>query len=183
MILPLTVLSYAMFRALPLPAIAGALLLSLPAAALAARIAAVPKAKAQVGLVKPLTLQRWADLDFGTLGVTTGGTATVNPVTGQRTVAGGLVLLGGTTSAALYTGAASKQTVVNIRVPKTAVLITRVGGTQTLSVDNFTLDGQDKKALAQQESFSFAVGATITVPAGTVEGLYTGEFDVTVQYP
>ena len=45
------------------------------------------------------------------------------------------------------------------------------------------LQPQDKKALAQAESFTFAVGATITVPAGTVEGLYTGEFDVTVQYP
>ena len=57
------------------------------------------------------------------------------------------------------------------------------GGTETLVVNNFTLDGQDKKALAQQQSFTFAVGATITVPGGTVEGLYTGEFDVTVQYP
>ena len=151
--------------------------------ATAARTAAAPKAQATVGLVRPLTLQRWADLDFATLGVTTGGTATVNPVTGALTITGGLLPLAGTPSPARYAGAASKQTVVIIRVPKTDVLITRVGGTQTLVVNNFTLDGQDKKALAQQQSFAFAVGATITVPAGTIEGLYTGEFDVTVQYP
>ena len=68
-------------------------------------------------------------------------------------------------------------------MPRQAVPITRVGGTETLRVSNFTLDGQDKQTLAQQESFIFAVGAQITVPAGTVEGLYTGEIDVTVQYP
>ncbi len=164
-------------------ALAALAALSLSAAGEAAPIAAAPKAQATVGLVKPLTLQRWADLDFATLGVTTGGTATVDPVTGTMSVTGGLLHLVGTPSPARYAGAASKRTVVNIRIPKTPVLITRVGGTETLSVDNFTLDGQDKKSLAQQESFTFAVGATITVPAGTIEGLYAGEFDVTVQYP
>lgn len=172
-----------MVGAFPKSAIAGLSLLSLSAPAMAAPIIAAPKAQASAGLLRPLTLQRWADLDFATLGVTTGGTATVNPVTGVLSVTGGLLPLAGTPSAARYAGAASKQTVVNIRIPKTPVLITRVGGTETLSVGNFTLDGQDKKALAQQQSFTFAVGATITVPAGTVDGLYTGEFDVTVQYP
>ena len=72
---------------------------------------------------------------------------------------------------------------VNIRIPNQPVLIQRVGGTETLSVSNFTLDGQDKRTLAQAQSFTFAVGAQITVPAGTVDGIYSGEIDVTVQYP
>ena len=165
------------------PALVALAALSLSTAGEAAPAAAAPRAQGQVGVVRPLTLQRWADLDFATLAVTTGGTATVNPLTGAMTVTGGLVHLVGTPSPARYTGAASKQTVVIIRIPKTPVLITRVGGTQTLSVTNFTLDGQDKKSLAQQQSFTFAVGATITVPAGTIEGVYIGEFDVTVQYP
>lgn len=169
-----------LFRPSALVALAA---LSLSTAGEAAPAAAAPRARAQVGLVRPLTLQRRADLDFATLSVTTGGTATVNPLTGRLTVVGGLMFLVGTPSPARYAGAASKQTVVIIRVPKTPVLITRVGGSETLSVDNFTLDGQDKKSLAQQQSFTFAVGATITVPAGTTEGVYTGEFDVTVQYP
>ena len=172
-----------MVRAFSIPVFAGLSLLTLPAAAVAVPVAAAPKAEATVGLVRPLTLQRWADLDFATLGVTTGGTATVNPISGVLSVTGGLLPLAGTPSPARYAGAASKQTVVIIRIPKLPVLITRVGGTETLVVNDFTLDGQDKKALAQQQSFTFAVGATITVPVGTVEGLYTGEFDVTVQYP
>lgn len=134
-------------------------------------------------MLHPLTLVKQADMDFAILGVTTGGTATIDPVTGLMTVAGGLIALGGTPSPARYAGAASRQTVVNIRVPRNSVLLRRVGGTETLSLSNFTLDGQDKKALAQQQSFRFAVGAQITVPAGAIEGLYVGEIDVTVQYP
>ena len=103
-------------------------------------------------------------------------------------------MLNGTSSAALNllgsrsvkgskSSAATKNTVVNIKVPRQAVPITRVGGTETLMVGNFTLDGQDKRTLAQSGSFIFAVGAEITVPVGTVDGLYTGEIDVTIQYP
>jgi hypothetical protein len=172
-----------MFRVALVPALAGILILSLPAAGSAAPVAAAPKARGNALLVKPLTLERIADMDFAMLAVTTGGTATIDPVTGAMTTSGGLIHLGKTPSPARFVGAASKQTVVNIRVPNQPVLIRRVGGTETLSVSNFTLDGQDKKALAQQQSFTFAVGARIAVPAGTVEGLYTGEIEVTVQYP
>lgn len=164
-------------------AAAAVLFLSLPAAGLGAPKAAAPAANGQILIVRPLTLTRIADMDFARLGVTTGGTATINPATGAMSVSAGLISLGGTPSPARYVGAASKQTVVNIRVPKQPVLITRVGGTETLSVSAFTLDGQDKRALAAATSFTFAVGATITVPAGTVEGLYEGQIDVTVQYP
>jgi uncharacterized protein DUF4402 len=159
------------------------LILSLPAAGVAAPVAASPTAKGRMLLVKPLTLTRTADLDFAMLGVTTGGSATIDPVTGVMTVTGGLLRLGGTPSPARYAGAGTKQTVVNIKIPKQPILITRVGGTQTLSVSAFTLDGQDKRTLATQPSFTFAVGATITVPAGTVDGVYVGDLDVTVQYP
>ena len=172
-----------MFREVRFRALLGLFALSLPVAAGAAPVLASPKATAQVTVVHPLSLVSLDDMDFAMLGVTTGGTATINPVTGAMTVTGGLVHLGGTPSPARYVGAALKQTVVNIRVPKAPVLIRRVGGTETLSVSNFTLDGQDKKVLAQQQSFTFAVGAQITVPAGTVEGIYTGDIDVTVQYP
>ena len=80
-------------------------------------------------------------------------------------------------------GAAAKKSVVNIRIPNKPLLIRRVGGTETLSVSNFTLDAPDKRAMAQQTSFTFAVGAQISVPAGAVDGIYVGDLDVTVQYP
>ena len=172
-----------MFRLARFPALLSLVTLSLPAAAGAVPVRASPKAKGQVTLVKPLTLQRVNDMDFAWLGVTTGGTATIDPISGALSVSGGLLRLGGTPSPARYAGAATKNTVVNIRVPRQAVPITRVGGTETLMVGNFTLDGQDKRTLAQSGSFIFAVGAQIIVPAGTLDGLYTGEIDVTIQYP
>jgi hypothetical protein len=172
-----------MSRVVRFTALSSLFALSLSAAGVAAPVSASPKAKGQVTLVKPLTLQRLNDMDFATLGVTTGGTAMIDPISGALSVTGGLVPLGGIPSPARYAGAATKNTVVNIRVPKQPILITRVGGTETLSVSNFTLDGQDKRTLAQSGSFTFAVGAQITVPAGTLDGVYTGEIDVTIQYP
>ena len=166
-----------------LPAAVAVLLMPLATAGWAAPRSAVPAAKGTAQITRPLTLTKTADMDFATLGVTTGGTAIINPLNGQMTTSGGLVYLGGTASPARYIGAASKQTVVNIRVPKQPVTITRIGGTETLTLTNFTLDGQDKRTLASQTSYTFAVGATLTVPAGTVEGVYTGTLDVTVQYP
>src|SRR5436190_5435740 len=139
-----------MFRVARIPAALSLILLSLPQAAGAASVQASPTATGQALIIKPLTLVRVADMDFATLGVTTGGTATIDPVSGAMTVTGGLSRLGGTPSPARYAGAASKQTVVNIRVPNQPVLIKRVGGTETLSVSSFTLDGQNKRVLAQQ---------------------------------
>jgi hypothetical protein len=164
-------------------ALAGLTLMSLPAAGRTAPVMATPKAEASVLLIKPLSLVRVNDMDFATLGVTTGGTATIDPIGGAMTVSGGLVHLNGTPSPARYAGSALKKSVVNIRVPKQPVLIRRVGGTETLSVSNFTLDGQDKRDLADAAYFIFAVGARITIPAGSVEGIYSGDIDVTVQYP
>jgi hypothetical protein len=166
-----------------IPALISLLSLLLPQAAAAAPVLPAPKATSDVVIVHPLSLVRIADMDFATLGVTTGGTATIDPVTGTMAVSGGLQHLNGTPSPARYVGAALKKSVVNIKIPTKPLLIRRVGGTETLKVSNFTLDGQDKKTLAQQTSFTFAVGAQIAVPAGTVEGIYVGDLDVTVQYP
>lgn len=164
-------------------ALFGLIMMLLPAAGNAAPVVASPKAQAQLLLVKPLSLVKLDDMDFATLGVTTGGTATIDPIGGTMSVSGGLVHLAGAPSPARYAGAAAKRTVVNIRVPKQPILIQRIGGTETLSVGNFTLDGQDKRNLADATYFTFAVGAQITIPANTVAGIYTGDIDVTVQYP
>jgi hypothetical protein len=72
---------------------------------------------------------------------------------------------------------------VNIKIPNNSVTLKRVGGTETMTVSNFTLQGQSKRTLAKAQSFTFRVGGTLNVAANQVEGVYTGTFDVTVQYP
>lgn len=150
---------------------------------MAAPIASPSPPTAQVALMRPLTLTKLADLDFGNLGVTTAGTAVINPVTNSLAVTGGVIRLGGTPHAARFAGATSSSAVVNIKIPTRTVLLTRIGGTQTIAVDSFTLDGQSKRTMAQAGVFEFAVGATLRPAANQMEGVYTGTFDVTIQYP
>jgi hypothetical protein len=150
-----------------------------------AAIAASPRVtgSATVDLLSPLTIQKLQDLDFGTVAVTGAGTAVVDPVANSISTTGGLMAAGGTPHAALFRGAASQNSVVNIKLPKQPITLTRVGGTQTVTVSNFTLDGPTKRQMAQATTFDIRVGATLTVPAGQVAGQYIGTFDVTAQYP
>ena len=59
----------------------------------------------------------------------------------------------------------------------------RVGGNETILLNAFTLDGQSKQTMAEAGVFDFKVGATLRPSAGQADGLYTGTFDVTIQYP
>jgi hypothetical protein len=152
-----------------------------PASARAAE--AVPAGKAHAAILHPLTLILKSDLDFGTIATTSAGTVVIEPVANVMTTTGGVVPLGGVPTAATFIGAAGSASVVIIRIPKTPILITRVGGTETMSVRDFTLQGQNKRTLAKQESFEFRVGATLDVGAAQLGGSYVGTFDVTVQYP
>lgn len=163
-------------------------LLLLPIAALlspsmAEAAPASASSTATVDVLSPLTLQKMADLDFGTVAETAAGTAIIDPVANTISTTGGLVAAGGTAHAARFRGAAAKNSVVNIKLPKQPVTLTRVGGAETVTVSNFTLDGPTKRVMAQSTTFDVLVGATLTVPAGQVVGVYTGTFDVTAQYP
>lgn len=157
--------------------------LAIATPAVAGPIAAASKPRATAALIYPLTVITKNDMDFGYLAVTTAGTAVIDPNTGALTRTGGVTAIGGTPRPATFIGAARSASVVNLRVPNQPITITRVGGTETMQVRDFTLQGQDKRTLARMESFEFNVGATLVVGANQREGLYTGTFDVIVQYP
>lgn len=154
------------------------------APARAAPVAADQNASASIALLHPLELIKREDLDFGYVGVgTTGGTVVINPNTGAITRTGGAFLLGGTPHPAMFTGAAGSSSVVIIRIPKQPITLTRVTGTETMTVSNFTLEGLDKRQAARNVSFDFRVGGTLNVGANQREGVYVGTFEVSVQYP
>jgi hypothetical protein len=154
-----------------------------PAASIAAPISPPTKPAGQATLMKPLTLTKIADMDFGNLAVTASGTAVIDAVTDTMTTTGGVVRAGGSPHAAIFRGATQSSAVVNIKIPNGGVNLTRVGGTETILLNAFTLDGQSKRTMAQAGVFDFKVGATLRPAAGQVEGVYTGTFDVTIQYP
>lgn len=161
--------------------IAAALSLVAPAAASAAPVS--KSAAGSVALLSPLSVLKRTDLDFGTLVVTGAGTAVLDPVTGARTATGGVVPAGTAAHAATFTGTGNRNSVVNIRLPKAPITVTRVGGTQTMTVSNWTLDGNTNRKVPPSQTFNFAVGATLNVGANQTPGTYTGTFAVTIQYP
>jgi hypothetical protein len=160
-----------------------ALCLGAPAQA-AAPVGAATPAQAQAAMLFPLEIITNRDLDFGYLAApTAAGTAVIDPETDTITSTGGVQLLGGSPHAAMFTGAAKSTSVVIIRIPKQPVTLTRVGGTETMTVSNWTLQGLDKRAAAARVAFDFRVGATLNVNANQAEGTYVGTFDVSIQYP
>ena len=166
-----------------LPLLPLALALLAPAAAIAAPVSPPANPAARASLLKPLTLTKLSDMDFGNLGITANGTAVINPVTDTMTTTGGVLRLGGTPRAATFRGVAQGGAVVIIRIPNGGVSLTRVGGTETILLNNFTLDGQSKRSMAQAGILDFKIGATLRPTAGQVEGVYAGTFEVTIQYP
>jgi hypothetical protein len=162
--------------------LAATLALCVPAAATAApRTAAAP---ANALIILPVTVVKTRDMDFGALAVgATAGTAVLEPNADVLTTTAGVTAIGGGPHCAEFAGAAQSSSVVNIKVPNKPAILTRVGGTQTMTLDNFTLQGQNKRTLAKAQSFKFRVGGTLNVGANQALGVYVGTFDVTVQYP
>lgn len=146
----------------------------------AAPVAAPTPATAKVDINRPAAIRLLNDLNFGNLTVTTAGTATMSP-TDVLTTAGGVVSVGGNPYSALFEAVAPIKTVVHIRVPKSSIQIIRVGGTETMTVDQFTISG-DKKNVVAKELFTFSVGGRLRVNANQAQGLYVGTFEVEVQY-
>ena len=163
-----------------LAAAAALALLVSPAAATAAPVQASTTGKAAV--LKSLSVLKITDLDFGGLVVSSAGTAAINPVSGALTTTGSLVPIG-TAHPATFTATGSRNSVVNIRLPNSAITLTRVGGGGTMTVSNWTLDGKPNRKIPLNNAFNFSVGATLNVGAAQPDGTYTGTFAVTVQYP
>ncbi len=157
--------------------------LALVAPAGNARADAPATADVSAAIIYPVTVTKLEDMDFGFLSVTTAGTAVLEPNADAFSTSGGVTPVGGAPHSAKFVGSSKDSAVVNIKIPAKPSTLTRVGGTETMTVSNFTLQGQNKRTLAKAQSFTFRVGGTLNVAANQAEGTYVGTFDVTVQYP
>jgi hypothetical protein len=158
-------------------------LLPFGVAADAAPVQASRNATATVYIPSPAQVRKLQDLNFALLAVTGAGTAVVDPNTETMTTTGGVLHAGWTPYAALFQGVAPVKGVVIVRIPKTPITVTRVGGTETMTVDTWTISGNARRTVAAQEPFDFKVGGTLHVNANQAEGVYVGTFNVDVQYP
>jgi hypothetical protein len=163
--------------------VAALTLASTPASA--AAVGATTPATATAKIVKPLTLTASGALDFATILIPSGG------VTATRTIkvsagnvldcAGGNaeVVCSGTTSVPTYNVKGTNKMVVNII--KTASSLTGSNG-GTLA---FRPTGQATATLPNSGNtgVDFQIGGDIDIVPATVDGTYSGNIDVTVDYP
>ena len=162
--------------------VSGLLSLATAAPGVAAPVAAPSPAQGGVQIHLPGSIRLMNNLNFATLTVTGAGTAVINPNTDVMTTTGGVIHYGGTPYSALFEAVSPIKTVVQIRAPKKAITLTRVGGTETMQVNNFTVSGTGSRNVVAKETFTFSVGGTLYVNANQMDGVYTGTFDVELQY-
>ena len=157
--------------------------LAVPAAATAAPTAPTRNATASTTIYQPLGLQNDGDLNFGLATSTTAGTLVLDPNTDAVSATGGAVPVGGSPHAALFEGIAPTGNVVIVRLPRSASTLTRIGGTETMTVDTWTINGTTRRTVPSRTTYTFKVGGTLHVNANQAEGTYLGTFTVDVQYP
>jgi hypothetical protein len=168
----------AMTKFFKIAAVAAAALAATPALAAPVGVTGAPPS-ASARIIRPLSLTATGTLNFGTIvlnGVTANRTVTLNADT-SITCATELVCdLNGTVPT--YNVRGTQGQTVNI-IKNTSTLNGSNGGTLTL-----TPVGANSVLLTNSGApgHDFAIGGSITIGTGTVDGLYTGTVDVQVDY-
>lgn len=143
-------------------------------------------------VVTRLSLIKVEDLNFGKIVASnTAGTIVINP-DGTRTRTGGVLAVGNGFNPAAFAGYGFRNQTVQISVGSNTPTIRRVGGTETMRFDTFTIGSAPPTTLTTTPRtfrinsptgmFAFNLGATLRVGARQVPGMYTGTFSVTINY-
>jgi hypothetical protein len=146
--------------------------------------AASATANATATIVQAITIAKTSDLNFGAIAPSaTGGNVTVSTADTRTACTGGQFCSGTVTSAAFAVAGAPSYTYA-ITLPAAAVTLTRVSGTETMTVASasFGHSAGATPALSAVGAATFKVGATLAVGANQVAGVYNGSFAVNVDY-
>ena len=142
--------------------------------------AATATANATVNLTSGLAITKVEDLNFGTAAPgLTGGTIVMTPG-GARSSTGSVKLSGlDAGTAASFTVSGDADSTYTITLPLLATLSD--GGLNTVSVTNFTSTPSGTGTLTGGTQ-TVNVGGTLNVGLAQAQGVYSGTFDVTVEY-
>ena len=164
-----------------------------PAAAQARGPRIAVSAAARANILTQLSFFKVDDLNFGRIiAGTAAGTVTVSPA-GTRTATGGARLASDSSvRPAMFAGKGSAFQTVTIAMNANTRTLTRTGGTQTMTMDTFTIGSTPTALLTVLATaftisstsgiFTFPVGATLRVGANQAPGTYVGTFTVTLLY-
>lgn len=133
--------------------------------------------------IKPLTLVKLQNLDFGTVtlgpGAWSGATVSLSQA-GILTCGNTNIICSGATVVAQYNVQGSNQQTVRISAPN-VTLVNQSDSTQTLTL---VTDAPATIFLTNSGSpgINFSVGGSVTLNSTTAAGTYVGTFNVTVDY-
>ena len=146
--------------------------------------AAAAPGLATVSLFKPLLLAKTTDMNFGSLfpPATGIGTIKLDPNGGATVYAGATAAGASPTSRAVFTGQATRLSLVFISISAGTVTLTRAGGTETLLANDFTIDNAGALRIVGNTSYTIGIGATLSVPSTAAGGTYVGTFTLTADY-
>jgi len=129
-----------------------------------------------------ITIEIDSGIDFSRIGLVTanqGGTAAIDPVTGQRTVTGALVPLSGLTFQGTVTVRGEPNEHVAVLLPTEVTLSTTGGGTITLTGLTTTLKNNPK--IDQNGMLTFGFGGQLAID-GNSHGEFRANIPITVDY-
>lgn len=153
------------------------------ALAVAAPACAAPTAMVSANIIRPVTLAWVQDLDLGTItlgpGTWSGATVAISK-TGVFTCTNANVICTGATQPAGYNVEGSNKQVITIDAPS-VTLVNQSDPSKTLVL---TVDSPGTVALTNsgKPGSNFYLGGSITVSSSTPSGVYSGTFNVTVDY-
>ena len=144
--------------------------------------AATQSSTIRITLRKPVTIALLRDLDFGRLASgTTASTLVIDPTSDARSTIGGVLAAGGTPLAAqFYIYATGNQTPQVTLGPLPA--FNRARGVGWMNVTQLTLNGPVLGVLGAAGLLDLRVVGALPVAANQPDGVYSGNFDITVTY-
>lgn len=144
--------------------------------------AATQAGTAKTVTLRPLSIVKISDLEFGTMVAgATAGTVVIDPTTDARTTTGGTTAAGGTPKAAQFLTYGTQNSVLQVNRGPLPVL-TRAGGGATMNVTQLTLNGPVTRVVNPAGVLDLRVGGTLAVGANQLGGAYSGNFNIIVTY-
>jgi hypothetical protein len=148
--------------------------------------------RSEAVVVERLSLVKVEDLEFGKIVAGgTAGTITISP-DGSRAANGGALGVSTGFHPAAFAGYGFRNQNLLISVGSNSPIISRVGGSETMRFDTFTIGSVPPTTLSTvprtfrinstSGMFAFTVGATLRVNARQAPGIYQGTFSITVSY-
>jgi Mat/Ecp fimbriae major subunit len=144
--------------------------------------AATANATAVTTIISAIAIANTSGLNFGNIAPSASGGDVVVDTADTRASCTGGQFCNGTVSSAAFNVTGSAGYTYIITLPASIQTLTRVSGTETVSLSSFTHSISGTPTLSAAGTNSFKVGGTLTVGAGQAAGIYVGSFSVGVDY-